>query len=62
MARSPNSHLPWHPLCGPLQESAIVKFESEMKRRADEIERKTREVDGLNRKYERAVAAQPGEP
>lgn len=32
-----------------------------MKRRGDEIERKTRDIDGLNRKYERVVAAQPGE-
>lgn len=38
----------------------MAKFEQEMKRRADEIERKTREIDTLNRKYERMVAAQPG--
>jgi hypothetical protein len=33
----------------------------ELKRRTDEIERKTRETDNLNRKLERLLAAQPGE-
>jgi hypothetical protein len=38
----------------------VARFELDMKRRGDEIERRTREVDGLNRRYERMVAAQPG--
>lgn len=33
-----------------------------MKRRADEIEKKTKEVDLLNRKYEKIVAGQQGGP
>ncbi|KAF8063043.1 CCDC40 [Scenedesmus sp. PABB004] len=41
------------------KDAAIAKCEVELKRRADEIERKTREADGLNRKLERLVAAQP---
>jgi hypothetical protein len=32
----------------------------ELKRKTDEIERKTRETDNLNRKLERLLAAQPG--
>jgi hypothetical protein len=32
----------------------------ELKRRGDEIERKTRETDALNRKLEKLLAAQPG--
>jgi hypothetical protein len=43
-----------------VQDAAIAKSELELKRRADEIERKTRETDGLNRKLEKLLAAQPG--
>lgn len=43
------------------QDAAIAKSEVELKRRTDEIERKTRETDNLNRKLERLLAAQPGE-
>lgn len=42
------------------QDAAIAKSEVELKRRTDEIERKTRETDNLNRKLERLLAAQPG--
>ena len=34
----------------------------DLKRRADEIEKKTQEVDLLNRKYEKIVAGQQGGP
>ena len=34
----------------------------DLKRRADEIEKKTKEVDLLNRKYEKIVAGQQGGP
>lgn len=36
--------------------SSIGKYESEIKRRMDDIEKKTKEVDLLNRKYERITA------
>ena len=36
--------------------TTIEKYEAEIKRRNDEIEKKTREIDLLNRKYERMVA------
>jgi hypothetical protein len=45
---------------GCAQDAAIAKSELELKRRTDEIERKTRETDNLNRKLERLLAAQPG--
>jgi hypothetical protein len=49
-------------VCGcHLQDAAIAKSEVELKRRTDEIERKTRETDNLNRKLERLLAAQPGQ-
>eukprot|EP00879_Flechtneria_rotunda_P033179 GHRR01036724.1.p1 GENE.GHRR01036724.1~~GHRR01036724.1.p1 ORF type:complete len:546 (+),score=242.57 GHRR01036724.1:177-1814(+) len=41
------------------KDAAIAKYEVDLKRRADEIERKTRETDNLNRKLEKLVAAQP---
>jgi hypothetical protein len=44
-----------------LQDASIAKYEVELKRRGDEIERKTRETDALNRKLEKLLAAQPGE-
>lgn len=51
----------WRVLCVCLlQDAAIAKSEVELKRRTDEIERKTRETDNLNRKLERLLAAQPG--
>jgi ubiquinone biosynthesis protein UbiJ len=43
------------------QDASIAKYEVELKRRGDEIERKTRETDALNRKLEKLLAAQPGE-
>jgi ubiquinone biosynthesis protein UbiJ len=43
-----------------LQDASIAKYEVELKRRGDEIERKTRETDALNRKLEKLLAAQPG--
>ncbi|KAF6257749.1 hypothetical protein COO60DRAFT_1639651 [Scenedesmus sp. NREL 46B-D3] len=41
------------------KDASIVKYEVELKRRGDEIERKTRETDALNRKLEKLLAAQP---
>lgn len=43
-----------------MQDAIIVRAEAELRRRGDEIERKTRETDALNRKLERLLAAQPG--
>jgi peptidoglycan hydrolase CwlO-like protein len=43
------------------KENAIAKYELEMKRQADEIERKTREIDQLNRKIEKIISSRPGE-
>lgn len=34
----------------------------DLKRRGDEIEKKTKEVDWLNRKYEKLVSSQQGGP
>ncbi|KAK9829105.1 hypothetical protein WJX72_003917 [[Myrmecia] bisecta] len=42
--------------------AVIGKYEADLKRRTDEIEKKTKEVDLLNRKYEKLVAnMDPGE-
>ncbi|KAG1659381.1 hypothetical protein FOA52_007844 [Chlamydomonas sp. UWO 241] len=41
--------------------STIEKYEVEIKRRNDEIERKTRDIDALNRKLEKMVSGMPGE-
>ena len=40
-------------------EAAVERTETEMKKCADEIERKTREQDILNRKLEKILAAVP---
>jgi hypothetical protein len=59
-AQAVNHVVPVHVTLSP-QDAAIAKSEVELKRRTDEIERKTRETDNLNRKLERLLAAQPGE-
>eukprot|EP00775_Hariotina_reticulata_P007189 gene7189-7403_t len=41
------------------KDAAIAKCEVDLKRRSDEIERKTRDMDTLNRKMEKLLSAQP---
>ncbi|GBF90586.1 hypothetical protein Rsub_03158 [Raphidocelis subcapitata] len=41
------------------KEAAVARYELDLKRRGDEIERRTRDIDALNRKYEKVVAARP---
>lgn len=63
---------PWHAITGPQQVEHHTSWLSrrrghaciqvDLKRRADEIEKKTQEVDLLNRKYEKIVAGQQGGP
>lgn len=60
-----HSLIDMHPQCRTAcvyrsQDAIIAKSEVELKRHTDEIERKTRETDNLNRKLERLLAAQPG--